>query len=430
MNASARELVAERALTAELYALPTAGSRRDDMSTARELFARLGTPQNAPRTVHVAGTAGKGSVTAFVGAILSAHGFEVGTYSSPHAYAFNERIGSNGAPVPHEELAVTYELVRSSVESIVAEGNSPTFFEVVTALAFAHFARVHTEYSVIETGIGGRFDCTNTIDRQDKVAVVTHIGLDHTELLGSTVEDIAAHKAGIFAAGGVAFALDQSDSVLEVLSRIALDRNCALHVSGGQDGKTRLTDTPLLGLSGGHQRNNAALALEVVQHLSEQDGWVMDIDRAQTALAATSLPGRFERRTVDGRPMILDGAHNAMKLAALTETLHQEFPGRKFVWVVALASGKEIDGAVAAVARHAHAIVATEWGTCSGVDGGSVDHSGIRSVDCTLIAERARRHGVSATSVPTVAQALERARGYGLPIVVAGSFHLLAEIAR
>ena len=427
-----------RYLYEELTPGRPAGLRSHGTDRARALLGRLGNPQESVATVHVAGTAGKGSVCAFVAAILTAHGFRVGTHLSPHAYRLVERFQIDGRPIPGSVLVDELNRVRPHIEGLEEAGlGLPTFFEVTNAIAFGIFDGA-ADYNVIETGIGGLLDSTNVIARRDKVAVLTPIGLDHTEVLGATLPEIAAQKAGILPTGGQAISACNSADVDAVITAAASYRQTQLDFvdvdAAVRDARVAREGTVLrlpgeeemaLGLQGRHQAGNAALALRAVRHLGHRDGWAVDPSAVRAGLRSAALPGRFERRVVGGRSVILDGAHNAFKLAPLVATLDELYPGQQFTWVLALKHDKDLDAVLGAIARTAACIVATEFHT----DGG--DHPSSRSHRADDIAAAARSTGLQAVSVPQPSAALDRAvvcSPPSAPVVVSGSFHLLAAI--
>ena len=176
---------------------PQQGPAGAGLVRARALFGALGDPQDRFRAVHVAGTAGKGSVSTFVASLLRAHGFRVGAHLSPHAYCLLERFQLDGGPAPAELVDAALARIRPAVEAVEQAGHGrPSFFEVTNGIAFSLFAD-RVDYGVVETGLGGLLDSTNTISRADKLAVITPIGLDHQDLLGATVREIATQKAGV-----------------------------------------------------------------------------------------------------------------------------------------------------------------------------------------------------------------------------------------
>ena len=418
---------------------PQRGPAGGGLTRARALFGALGDPQDRFRAVHVAGTAGKGSVSAFVASLLRAHGFRVGTHLSPHVYCVLERFQVDGGPAPAELVEAALARIRPAVEAVERAGHGrPSFFEVTNAIAFSLFAD-RVDYGVIETGLGGLLDSTNTISRADKLAVITPIGLDHQDLLGATVREIAAQKAGVLPFGGRAVAARQRDAGVErVLGAEAVRRGCDLRWvdlgppavrawtgPGGTELHVRSQPSLSLGLTGRHQAGNAHLALRAVEAMAARDGWSLDADAVCLGMRSATLPGRFERRVIAGRTAVLDGAHNPMKLAALVATLHDVYPGTRLPWVLAFKQDKDLRAAVRVIAPSASLVVATQFATGDG------DHPAGRSVAAEQITMAAGECGVEAVveedAACAVARAAERAEA-GLPVVVSGSFHLLAAV--
>ncbi|WP_448609212.1 bifunctional folylpolyglutamate synthase/dihydrofolate synthase [Geodermatophilus sp. URMC 60] len=419
---------------------PQRGAVGGGLTRPRALFGALGDPQDRFRAVHVAGTAGKGSVSAFVASLLRAHGFRVGVHLSPHVYCLLERFQVDGGPPPAELVDAALARIRPAVEAVEQAGHGrPSFFEVTNAIAFSLFAD-HVDYGVVETGLGGLLDSTNTISRADKLAVITPIGLDHQDLLGATVREIAAQKAGVLPLGGRAVAARQPDAEVEdVLSAEAARRSCDLRWvglgppavrawtgPGGTELQLRGQPSLSLGLTGRHQAGNAHLALRAIETLAARDGWSLDPDAVWLGVRSATLPGRFERRAIGGgRTAVLDGAHNPMKLAALVATLQDVHPGSRFPWVLALKQDKDLRAALRVIAPAASVVVATQFGTEDG------DHPAGTSVPAAQVAAAAGECGIAAVveqdPVRAVTRAADRA-GAGLPVVVSGSFHLLAAV--
>ncbi|MGY1639020.1 bifunctional folylpolyglutamate synthase/dihydrofolate synthase [Geodermatophilus sp. SYSU D00742] len=418
---------------------PQRGPAGAGLDRARALLRVLGDPQDRFRAVHVAGTAGKGSVTTFVASLLRAHGFRVGAHLSPHVHCLLERFQVDGAPAGAHLVEAELDRIRPAVQSVERAGHGrPSFFEVTNAIAFGLFAD-RVDYGVVETGVGGLLDSTNTISRADKLAVITPIGLDHQDLLGSTLEEIATQKAGILPVGGRAVAARQrSAEVEDALSAEATRRACALRwvdqgppsvrAWTGPDGtELHLRGQPplSLGLTGQHQAGNAHLALRAVEAIAARDGWALDADAVWQGLHGATLPGRFERRVVGGWTTVLDGAHNPMKLAALVGTLQEVHPGVRFPWVLAFKQDKDLRAALRVVAPVASAVVATQFAAGDG------DHPAGASVPAGQIALAATECGVASVVEEDPACAVARAAASadaGLPVVVSGSFHLLAAV--
>jgi len=316
----------------------------------RALLKRLGHPEHAYRSVLVGGTNGKGSTTLALAHILQAAGYRVGRYISPHIVAFNERMVINGVEIGDDSLEALLREIRP-----VAEATEASFFEVVTAAGLLYFARERVDWAVLEVGLGGRFDATNATEPE--VSLITSIGLDHTEILGSTLGQIAFEKAGILRPGKVAFTGAQGEG-LEALKARALAVRTDLRVLGEdfslgeivpttsglnfsvQLGESRRFHTPLLGA---HQARNLALAIAAARELNVP--W----EAVQQGVAGLRHPGRLELLSTAYGDLLLDGAHNADGAAALHRALGDHFPNRAKSLVLALSRDKDAESIASAL---------------------------------------------------------------------------------
>jgi dihydrofolate synthase/folylpolyglutamate synthase len=300
-----------RAATAALYAYipPPRGSEQLPLDRTRALLAALGDPQDAVPPAHVAGTSGKTSTAYALRALLEAGGVRTGLTVSPHVTTITERVQVAGAPLPDQLFA---DRVFDLLPRIEATGARPSYFELLVALAhwvFAGSGGADTPVSlaVVETGIGGLRDRTNTIARADKLCLITDVGYDHTEMLGESLEEIAAHKAGIIQPGNHVLVVEQDERVLKVVADAAEDRGATVEVVGVLDD----LDAPPF------QRRNFSLALAAYHRL----GGAPLSPAALTGALRAAPPGRLESFPVRGRTLLLDGAHNPQKLAALGQAL-------------------------------------------------------------------------------------------------------------
>ena len=281
------------------------------------LLAALGNPERSLRCLHVAGTNGKGSVCAFAESVLRASGHRTGLYTSPHLVRFAERIRINGAEADGSLLEEGIGRLQKATEGW-SEKEMPTYFELVTALAFDLFARADLDVVVLETGLGGRLDATNVAPKL--ACAITPIGLDHTEWLGPTLGVIAVEKAGIFLPGiPVVTALQEPEALA------ALEKTAGLLGS-----PLRVVEEPLpehlpTGLSGSHQRRNAALALAMIRAA----GLDPSPEAVASGLSGVSWPGRFQRMECRGRELILDGAHNVHAARQLAATWREHHGDRR-----------------------------------------------------------------------------------------------------
>ena len=314
----------------------------------RALMAALGDPQKQFRCVHVAGTNGKGSACAMAERILREAGYKTGLSTSPHLLRFNERIQICGVPVSDERLAAVTEEVRAIAESM---DECPGWFELIAAVTMKIFALEGVEVAVLEVGLGGEFDATNIIDTP-AVAMIMNIGLDHTAMLGNTVEEIAAAKAGIIKPDGDVVIYRDDASVEAVFERAAASRGARLHkadfaslcpISESIDGQ--LFDgcgyeSLRLPLAGPHQQRNAAVVLTAMEIL-RQKGWHITEENTRTGLANVVWPARFE--VVSRDPVfIVDGGHNPQCLESTVDALRRLLPGRQVVFLVGILADKDV----------------------------------------------------------------------------------------
>lgn len=317
------------------------------LERTQELLAKMGNPEKKLKYVHIAGTNGKGSTAAMTASILQQAGYRVGLYTSPYIYRFHERMQVNGVEISDEDLVAVTEYVKPLAQSME---QSPTEFELVCAIAFEYFLRQNCDIVVLEVGMGGAWDATNVIECPE-VAVITNIGLDHTDVLGSTVEEIAETKAGIFKEGGNAVIYRGLDSVEKVFEDICAQRNVQLkkadfdglklhsHGLEGQVfdcGDRKNLELPLLGI---HQLKNAAVVLGIVDTLIEK-GWSISEENVRNGLKFARWPGRFD--IVGHDPLfIIDGGHNPQCIEALVVNIRDYLKGRKVIALTGVLADKD-----------------------------------------------------------------------------------------
>jgi dihydrofolate synthase/folylpolyglutamate synthase len=347
-----------------------------DMRKIRDLMDVLGSPQRAYPAIHLTGTNGKTSTARMIDALLRAHGLHTGRYTSPHLETIRERISLDGEPVSEEHLVATYREVEPLAELVDARVPEPlTYFDVTTAMAFATFADAPVDVAVVEVGLGGEDDATNVIEAG--VCVITPIGLDHTEWLGDTIEDIAWAKAGIIHKGATVITAVQTEEAMRPLLERCVEMGATLAREGSEFGVVQreiavggqlltlqglggVYDQVFLPLFGAHQAQNAALALAAVEaFLGAGKGKQLDLDLVREGFADVDSPGRLER--VRSAPTILlDGAHNPHGMAATVSTLEEEFAFRHLVAVVAVLADKDVSGLLDLLEPVAARIVVTQ----------------------------------------------------------------------
>ena len=403
------------------------------------LMESLGEPQKKYPVIHVAGTKGKGSTSALCAAGLQAAGYTVGLYTSPHLLDYVERIQINGEPISHEQLIELVEEIKPHVAKI----EKLTTFEITTALAFMAFGKYGVNAAVFEVGLGGRLDATNIVT--PKVSVITSLSYDHMAVLGNTLALIAGEKAGIIKDGVPMVSSPQKDEALEVLERVAKQRNSEitligrdvtfelvksslegqeLTVDGGQwtvDGRQsvngqRSTVNLKIPLLGAHQVENAATAYTALK----VSGIPISDEQIQKGFSQVKWRARFEVARMEP-PVIFDSAHNQDSFEKLRETLETYFPGRPVYLIFGASEDKNIPGMFAEMKSKIKKIIITR-----------ADHP--RALEVEKIRSLADQAGAESEAVVPVKDALARALDLsskdGSIVLSAGSMFVTAEVMR
>ena len=394
------------------------------LDRTRELLGKLNDPQKELKFIHIAGTNGKGSTAAMLSSILEEAGYRVGLYTSPFINRFNERMQVNHQPIPDEELAALTEYVRPHADAMA---DSPTEFELITALAMVWFARQKCDIVVLEVGMGGELDSTNIIDVPE-AAVIAAMGLDHVKELGPTMADIARAKAGIIKEGGRVVSYGGNPEADEVIAAVCRARNASLCqpdfsaiVPGdfSLEGQTfsykgwRGLRIPLVGA---YQMNNAAVVLETVEVL-RQRGWNISDEAVRQGLADTRWPARFEVLRRDP-VFIVDGGHNPHGIRATAESLSRLFPGRKITFVTGVMADKDVEHILGLIVP-----LADQFFT--------VRPDNPRAMDAGELARRIEAMGAKATACASVRDGVDRAIQAEGPHGVAcalGSLYMSGEV--
>ena len=400
-----------------------------------ELLRRLGNPQDDLKVIHVAGTNGKGSVSKYLEEGLSACGYKMGLYTSPYIETFNERIRYDGADISDEDLEYYGQKVVSAAEAMVADGlDSPTEFEVVTAIAFLYFAGRQADITILEVGLGGIGDSTNVV-KSPLASVITSISYDHMAQLGSSLAEIAVNKAGIIKTGCPVIAHVPQREAAKIIARKADARGSRLYDISGI--RAAVSDeTPFsqkvsmelyeksysdveISMVGRHQAENLKTALATLEILRKSGAVKLDREALYEGLKRARQPGRFEVISEDPL-VIIDGAHNEAGTQALQETMAQHFAGKKILLVAGILADKEIDSIVKFLTKITDHIIVTE-------------PDNPRKLAAEKLAEHVADIGVAAEAVSDVEAAVHRAKeladGYDV-ILFAGSLYLIGDVRR
>lgn len=297
----------------------------------------LDSPQNKLKIIHIAGTAGKGSTCYLISRLLASQGFKVGLHLSPHLTDVRERFQINNKIISKKEFIFHLNKIIPAVDKVkTSKYGSLSYFEILVGLAFYIFWQKKVDYAVIETGLGGLYDATNIVDRQDKVAVLTKIGFDHMEILGKTIEEIAYQKAMIIKKENLAVSTIQ-DKKAEVVIKKAAEKSGSKLIFINKHFKYHLN------LIGEYQKENASLALKTVELIAKKDGFALDEKKIKKVFQTAYFMGRFDIKKIKNKTVVLDGAHNQPKMLAFTKALKKRYHKQKFHFLIAFKKGKDYE---------------------------------------------------------------------------------------
>ncbi|MBR6012464.1 MAG: bifunctional folylpolyglutamate synthase/dihydrofolate synthase [Selenomonadaceae bacterium] len=357
------------------------------------LSKELGNPQNYFESIHVAGTNGKGSVCAMLSEILQTAGFKVGLFTSPHLESYCERIKVNGENISESEFAEILSLIQNF--EIPA-----THFEVLTAAAFAYFAKSEVDFAVIETGLGGTWDSTNIIT--PKISVITNVALDHENILGD-LKSIARNKAGIIKKN-VPVVTAATGEPLKIIQEVAKKNNSPLYI----------VDKPVeveTNLQGEYQKINSAVAIQTAKFLKIPD------EKIFSALKKVHWAGRFETVETNFGKIIIDGAHNPHGAAALRKSLDKKFPDGRRIFIFGALADKNIDGIIKNLFRAEDFVIVTE-------------PISERAESVENICGKLKNFGVECIGAENIFDAVEKIKNFDGVKIVAGSLYLIGEVRK
>ena len=390
----------------------------------QEMMEKMGNPQKKLKFIHIAGTNGKGSTAAMTASILTKAGYKTGLFTSPFIYRFHERMQICGEQISDEDVVAMVEYTKGFAETME---DITTEFEFVTCMAMEYFARQQCDIVVLEVGMGGLIDATNIIDTPE-VAVVTNIGLDHTDFLGDTLEKIAANKAGIFKEGGHAVVYRGTPGVEAVYEQICAQKNISLRkadfdsiqlISHGLEGQVFSCGSRkelVLPLLGDHQLHNASVVLSIADTLVDL-GWNITEAHIRDGIRDVSWPGRFD--IVSRNPLfIIDGGHNPQCIDALVKNIADYLAGTRLIALVGVLADKDYGEMFRPVMEYV-----TEF-VC-------VTPDNPRKLPAAELAEHLQRAGAQAVACATVAEGVAKAKelaGTDGAVLCFGSLYTIGDI--
>ncbi len=402
------------------------------LEATRYLLLLLGDPHRDMRIIHVAGTNGKGSVCAVIASILVENNFMVGLYTSPHLEDFRQRIQVNGEMIAGEDVVDLVERIKPLVEEMGETGyGKPTFFEVVTAMGLLYFSGNKVDFAVMEVGLGGRLDATNVVN--PLVSVLTDVELDHTSILGDSIQEIAGEKAGIIKDGGLVVSGVRNMEAVPVIQGICNERSARLYELGrdfffeelysGIDGQVfNFTNSDVsygrlwIPLLGRHQLRNVSVAIEAVESLREH-GIDTCEDAMREGLRRVRWSGRMEL-VGDSPSILLDGAHNPPAMRELRESISRLFKRRRIILVMGVSAHKDMPAMVREISPVVDLVVVTSF-------------TGRSALDPREIEGEFKIYGKEAVVVESAGDAVEYAKrisGRGDLILITGSLFLVGEV--
>lgn len=377
------------------------------LDRVNRLLDQLGRPDRAYRSIHIAGTKGKGSTAAMIESCLRAAGYRTGFYTSPHLHTFRERMRVDNELIPCEEFAQLVDELEPHLNAV--EG--VTWFELVTTLAFMFFARSQIDVAVLEVGLGGRFDATNVVT--PIVSVITSLSMDHMNLLGNTLEQIAFEKAGIIKRRVPVVSAPQAPEALDVIRRVARVRGAPLNVAPPLPSSPELQEREWrLPLLGAHQIVNASVAVDALR-IADKRGLAVSGEAIRRGLETVKWPGRLETLSRDPL-LVVDGAHNSDSAQKLAAALREVFHTDKWTLIVGISADKDIPAILDELLPIAERIIVTRA-------------SNSRAASIAALGALVIQRGYEPVPAATVAEALEIAQHDHAPIIITGSLFTVAD---
>ena len=397
------------------------------LDNMKRLLELLGNPQEKLNIIHVAGTNGKGSTCSFISTILVECGYKVGLYTSPYLETFTERIRINNENIPEEKVANIISLIKEKIDIMIKEGYEyPTEFEIVTAMAFYYYFIENTDYVVLEVGLGGRYDATNVIDKS-LVSVITSISLDHTGILGDTLEKIAYEKAGIIKENGTVFVYNQTNRVKNIIKEVCNEKSAKYIEVDFDDVIIKKSDINYqsfdykkykdikINLIGEHQIKNSILALNVVEFILDN----MHLDIIKKGIEKTKWAGRIEKLS-ESPLFIIDGAHNEDGAKSLQKVIDKNLKDKNMTLIIGMLEDKDIDTVLEILIPYFNKVITTT-------------PNNPRAISCDKLKDKVYKYNKNVTQVKEIEKAVEYALENSKKddvIICAGSLYMIGEVRK
>lgn len=412
------------------------------LARTKYLLNLIGNPQNKIKIVHVAGTSGKSSTSFILSSLLISQQYKTGLFISPHVVDLRERIQINNKYIEKEKFCkYLSEIVPFINQTTESSHGIPTFFEILTCLAFYFFWKEEVDYAVIETGLGGLLDATNAADAEGKICVITRIGLDHTEILGKTLTDIAWQKCGIFSKKSLIFTVGQELEIENIIKQETKKKHSELFIirsdlnfKVNKEGITNMSfnfgfddlilENVSLSLRGAYQAENCALGLAVLCSISKQSKIPIDVQKVRYTLKNIFFFGRFNIISINRKNIIIDGAHNQQKMEVFVDAVKYLFPNKKFDFLIAFTNTKDFKPMLELIIPIADKIVITSFKN----DSQDLKHESVKPKNILKILKGMEY--VNATKISNHIKAYDQLLHSNSEndIIITGSFYLINEL--
>lgn len=386
----------------------------DNMSVDRisHLMSLIGNPQDALKIIHVAGTSGKTSTSYYIASILQQSGKKTALTVSPHINSVTERLQINGKNLSDEKFC---NYLADLVQIIEDSKLELSYFEVLIALAFWVSEKEHIDYLVLETGMGGLHDASNVANREEKVCVITDIGFDHMHILGNTLSEIALQKAGIIHHHNTVFAYEQSDEINTVLLGVSANKNAHINLLNEEilknNTKLKLKNSPK------YQSRNWLLAEQVCAFIAERDNFIMSLPDTDLVI----VPARMEFSSINGKKILLDGAHNQQKMHTFVSSYKDKYKQAKACILIALKEGKEYKDVITELKPITEYLIVTKFNTSQDLPAVSEEPYKLKDYALSI--------GINAVAIESLEEAVDTlVKDENEQKIITGSFYLISQV--